>query len=177
MGIWDRFKTANVMGVRNYIKEGHHILQVKRCEMGMSTNPQKKGVEKAVVEFKIIESDTMKVGQLCSLVEMDTSMGYAGNVLAFVAGIMGYDVEALKEDPDFESVFDGVWKEQQILVDMLVDCTAQQVKTTKGGDYTAKSWEPILASDYEKWALIAPDGSYTGEEPEGEGEGDEAAAQ
>lgn len=163
-GIYSRFKDADPMGVREYIKEGKHRFLVKRTEMGPSKNPQKKNMEKTVIEFKVIRSDTAKVGTACSFVETDDKEGYAGNVLSFVAGILGYTIDELKADEDFEAVFDGVFGTDQILVGMLVDCNAQQVKTTKGGDYTAKSWEPVPASEYEADGLVAPDGAYTGED-------------
>lgn len=166
MGAFDRFKNADPMGVRSYILPGKHVLLVKRTDMSQSKNPQKKGQEKTVVEFKIIESDTMKVGESVSLVETEASQGYFGNVLAFTAGILGMGIDEMKRDPDFDSIFEGAYGQEQIFVGMLVRCVAQQVPTTskdaKSDVYTAKTWEPILASDYAKWSLEAPNGSYTG---------------
>ena len=163
MGAYDRFKSADVMGVRQYIEPGKHRLLVKRTEMGPSKNPQKKGMEKTVVEFKVIRSDSMKLQSSCSLVETDTSQGYAGNVLAFTAGILGYTVDDMKADEAFDQVFDGCYGKEQILVGMLVDCVAQQVGTQAGGEYTAKTWEPVPASEYGEDGLIAPDGAYAPE--------------
>lgn len=160
MGAFDRFKSADIMGVRKYIEQGTHVLLVKRTEMGQSRNPTKKNTEKTVIEFKVVESDTMRVGEMTALVEVDTSQGYYGNVLSFVAGILGYAVDEMKADPSFDEVFANVFGEEQILTGMLVRCIAQQVKTKAGGDYTAKSWEPIPASEYERYGLMAPDGAY-----------------
>ena len=171
MGAYDRFKNLDaVMGVRNWIKEGNHVLQVRRTEMSKSKNPQKKGIEKAVVEFKTIKSDTQKVGQICSLVEMESNQGYTGNVLMVTAGILGMDHEKMVEDPDFDAIFDAAWGTEQIFTGMLVRCGAQQVKTSKGGDYTAKTWEPVPAAEYPEFGLIAPDGAYV------PSEGEDAAA-
>lgn len=164
MGAFDRFRTAEVMGVRQYIEPGLHVLLVKRTDMGPSKNPQKKNMERTVVEFKVVQSDTLKAGSACSLVETDEQDGYAGNVLAFTAGILGYGIDEMKADPHFEQVFDGAYGKDQILTGMLVACNAQQVATKKGGTYTAKTWEPVLASMYSEFGLIAPDGAFTGEE-------------
>lgn len=168
MGAYDRFKNADPMGVRQYIDPGDHYFLVKRTEQGPSKNPTKKNVEKTVVEFKVIKSDTMKEGSVCAMVETDASQGYFGNVLTFVAGILGYEVDDMKKDPDFDAVFASVFGEEQILTDMLVHCIAQQVKTTspqaKSDVYTAKTWEPVEAAKYEEFGLIAPEGAYTGEE-------------
>lgn len=185
MGAFDKFKNADVMGVRNYIKEGKHVLLIRRTEQGMSKHPKKKDVEKTVVEFKVIASEPleeggncMKVGEICSLVEMETSQGYAGNVLAFVAGVLGLPIDDMKADESFDEVFGNVFGAEQIFTNMLVFCTAQQVPTTspdaKSDVYTAKTWEAVPASDYAQFNLVAPDGAYTPEAAEGAG--DEAAA-
>ncbi len=176
MGAYDRFKTADVMGVRQYIEPGTHVLLVKRTEQGKSKNPKHKGaVEKTVVEFKVLKSDTMKEGCSCSLVEMETNQGYFGNVLAFTAGILGNTIDEMRGDADFDEVFSNAYGEAQILVGMLVKCVAQQVATTSTGakspEYTAKSWEPVDAADYEDFGLVAPPGAWTAH-----GEGAEAAA-
>lgn len=166
MGAYDRFKNADPMGVRSYILAGKHVLLVKRTDQSMSKHPNRKGQEKTVVEFKIIESDTMKVGESVSLVETEASQGYFGNVLAFTAGILGMGIDEMKNDPDFDVIFEGAYGKEQILVGMLVKCVAQQVPTTsstaKSEVYTAKTFEPVLATDYGKWNLIAPNGSYAG---------------
>lgn len=159
-GAYDRFKNAEPMGVRQFIEAGNHRLLVKRTIQGPSQNPQKKNMEKTVVEFKIIRSDTMKIGSSCSLVETDDKAGYFGNVLSFVAGILGYGIDEMKADPDFDTVFTSVFGPDQILTEMLVDCVGQQVKTNAGGDYTAKTWEPVDASEYAEDSLIAPEGAY-----------------
>jgi len=161
MGAYDRFRNADPMGVRQFIEAGNHRFLVKRTIQGPSANPQTKNMEKTVVEFKIVRSNTMKIGSACSLVETDAKAGYFGNVLSFVAGILGYSIDEMKSDPDFDTVFNSVFGPDQILTEMLVDCVAQQVKTTAGGDYTAKSWEPVDASEYAEDNLIAPDGAYT----------------
>lgn len=164
MGAYDKFKSADVMGTRQWIEPGDHILLIRQCQMGPSKNPLKKGQENTIVTYRVIQSDSMKPGTTCSLVETDAQQGYAGNVLAFVAGVMGYTIDELKADEDFDAVFDGCFGTEQILTDMLVRCTAQQVKTTKGGDYTAKTWEPVEAAKYEDFGLTAPDGAYVDEE-------------
>jgi hypothetical protein len=165
MGVYDRFRLAEPMGVRQYTDPGDHFFLVRRAIQRQTTNPQKKG-EVTVVEFKVLESNTMKVGQVCSLVETEPSQGYFGNVLAFVAGILGYTIDEIKADPDFNKVFDGCFGPAQILTDMVVHCIAQQVKTTspqaKTEFYTAKTWEPVDARDYARWSLAAPDGAYAG---------------
>ncbi len=165
MGAYDRFKdTSNIMGVRAYILPGNHTLLVKRSEMAPSTNPQKKGEEKTVVEFKVIESDTMKVGSTCSLVEVESSQGYLGNILVYVAGLLGENVDRFVLDPDFDETFAAIFEINQISTGMLVRCTGQQVKTKEGGDYTAKTWDPVHVSEYAQFGLIAPEGSYEGAE-------------
>lgn len=162
MGAYDRFKNADPMGTRAFIEEGDHILLVKRTIQGPSTNPLTPSVEKTVVEFKIIKStnEKMKPANMCSLVEVSSKQGYGGNVLSFVTGILGYTIDEMKADPQFDAVFAGCFGVDQILTEMLVRCTAQKVKTGAGGDYTAKSWEPIEAPAYEQYGLIAPDGAY-----------------
>ena len=75
MGIFDKFKNAETMGTRQYIEEGIHIFEIRRVEQGMSKNPKSRGVEKTVVEFAVAESDSMKAGISCSLVEMETLQG------------------------------------------------------------------------------------------------------
>ena len=160
-GAYDRFKGAQPIGVKSWIIEGTHILEVRRTEMSKSKNPLKKNVEKAIVEFKVIESDTVAPGKIMSLVEMETNQGYDGNVMAVTAGILGNDIEELQADPGFESVFDSFWGEEQVCTGFLVRCIAQQVKTQAGGDYTAKTWEAIPADEYEKYGKIAPNGAYT----------------
>jgi len=174
VGAFDRFRDSEIMGVRQYIEPGKHRLLVKRASMGPSKNPEKKKLnqENTIIEFKIVRSDTMKVGSVCNLVEVSTAQGYEGNVLLVTAGILGYEVEKMRKDPAFDSIFEAAFGEEQIFCGMCVDVVAQQVKTTKGGDYTAKTWEPVLASEYEEDGLIAPDGAYTGPEDDGE----EAAA-
>ncbi len=157
---YSKFQSAEVMGVRQYIEVGTHRLLVKRTEMGPSKNPQKKNMEKTVVEFKIIESSTMKVGESCSLVETDEQAGYYGNVKAFVAGILGNTIDEMTVDPDFNATFAAIFETDQILTGFLVDCVAQQVGTTKGGEYTAKSWEAVPASEYGQYNLIVPEGAY-----------------
>ncbi len=167
-GVYDRFKTADPMGVRSWIPEGNHVLLIKRTDLSMSKNPLKKNVEKAIVEFKVIESDTVSPGKIVSLVEMETSQGYLGNVLAVTAGVLGLSIDEMKADQDFDATFDAFWGTSQVVTDMLVRCTAQQVKTTKGGDYTAKTFEAVHASEYEKFGLIAPAGAYGSSEEEAE---------
>ncbi len=159
-GVYSRFQTAEPMGVRSWIPEGDHILLVKRTEMSQSKNPTKKNIEKAIIEFKTVKSDTVKPGKIVSLVEMESSQGYLGNVLSVTAGILGMSIDDMKADPSFDSIFDGVWGQDQILTDMLVHCIAQQVKTQAGGDYTAKTWEPVEASMYAEYGLIAPQGAF-----------------
>lgn len=158
VGAYTRFKTAQPMGVKSWIIEGTHILEVRRTEMSNSKNPLKKNVKKAIVEFKVIESDTVAPGKIVSLVEMETNQGYDGNVMAVTSGVLGNSTEELQADPDFEAVFDAFWGEQQVVTGFLVRCIAQQVKTRAGGDYTAKTWEAILADEYEKYGKIAPNG-------------------
>ncbi len=165
MGAYDRFKDAEPMGVRKYIEPGAHRLLVRRTVQGPSTHPDRKGKEKTVVELKIVRSDTMKVGETCSLVETEGSAGYFGNVLEFTAGILGYGVDEMKKDEQFNEVFGGCWGPDQLLIDMLVDCVAQKVGTTKGGEYTAKTWTPVHASEYEKDGLVAPNGAFGLEPP------------
>lgn len=170
MGAFDRFRVnkdgtpIQPMGVRNYIKPGDHYLLVRRATQRQSTNPQKKGNEITVVEFKVLQSDTMRVGEVTSLVETELQQGYFGNVLAFVAGALGYGIEEIQADPDFDEIFDGIFGGDQVLVDMVVHCVAQQVATTspqaKSKEYTAKTFEAVDARDYAKWGLIAPDGAY-----------------
>jgi hypothetical protein len=159
MGIFDKFKNADVMGTRQYIEDGIHILEIRRTEQGASKNPKHRGVEKTVVEFSVVESDTMKAGITTSLVEMETLQGYAGNVLSFVSGVLGVAVDDLKNDDDFEQIFGGVFGTDQIFTGMLVKCVAQKVPTKKGTEYTAKSWYPVAAGDYEKYGKKAPDGA------------------
>jgi hypothetical protein len=159
MGIFDKFKTAETMGTRQYIEEGIHVFEIRRVEQGLSKNPKSKGVEKTVVEFSIVESDAMKAGISCSLVEMETLQGYAGNVLSFVAGVLGVTVDDLKADEDFENVFGAVFGTDQLFTGMLVKCVAQKVATKKGGEYTAKSWMPVHAEDYAKYDREAPSGA------------------
>ncbi len=164
MGAYDRFKEADPMGVRSWIVEGTHILLIKRTEMSQSKNPKTKGKEKAIIEFKTVKSDTVNAGKIMSLVEMETNQGYFGNVLAVTAGVLGYTIDDMKADEDFDAVFDGFWGSQQFCTDMLVRCIAQQTTTTKGGEYTAKTWEAIPASEYPEYNLIAPSGAYVPEE-------------
>jgi hypothetical protein len=159
MGIFDKFKNAETMGTRQYIEEGIHILEIRRVEQGMSKNPKSRGVEKTVVEFAVAESDSMKAGISCSLVEMETLQGYAGNVLSFVAGVLGVTVDELKADDDFENIFGAVFGTDQLFTGMLVKCVAQKVQTKKGGEYTAKSWFPVHAEDYAKYGREAPSGA------------------
>lgn len=159
MGIFDKFKNADVMGTRQYIEDGIHIFEIRRTEQGPSKNPKHRGVEKTVVEFTVIESDTMKQGITTSLVELETLQGYAGNVLSFVAGVLGVTVDDLKADDDFEAIFGGVFGTDQIFTGMLVKCVAQKVQTKKGTDYTAKSWYPVAAGDYPKYGKTAPEGA------------------
>ncbi len=168
MGAYDRFKTADVMGVRSYIQAGEHILLVKRTDQSQSKHPSRKGQEKTVVEFKIIKSTTMKVGESCSLVETEASQGYFGNVLAFTAGILGLGIDEMRADEQFDETWTDAYGERQVLVGMLVKCIAQQVATSsstaKSDVYTAKSWEPVATKDYAEFALIAPQGSWPGPE-------------
>jgi len=159
MGIFDKFKNAETMGTRQYIEEGIHVFEIRRVEQGMSKNPKSRGVEKTVVEFLIVESDSMKPGISCSLVEMETLQGYAGNVLSFVAGVLGVSIDELKADDDFENVFGAVVGSDQLFTGMLVKCIAQKVPTKKGGEYTAKSWLPVHAEDYAKYDREAPSGA------------------
>ena len=112
-----------------------------------------------IVEFSIVESDSMKAGISCSLVEMETLQGYAGNVLSFVAGVLGVSIDELKADDDFENVFGAVVGSDQLFTGMLVKCIAQKVPTKKGGEYTAKSWLPVHAEDYAKYDREAPSGA------------------
>src|SRR3989304_686394 len=121
MGAYDRFRNADPMGVGQFIEAGNHRFLVKRTIQGPSANPQTKNMEKTVVEFKIVRSNTMKIGSACSLVETDAKAGYFGNVLSFVAGILGYSIDEMKSDPDFDTVFNSVFGPDQILTEMLVD--------------------------------------------------------
>lgn len=168
MGIFDKFKNADVMGVRQYIEEGNHRLLVKRVSQFMSKNPLTKNQENVTIEFKVIrttpkepdQKPQLKVGMTCNLVETSKSQGYEGNVLAAVAGILGLSIDEMKADDDFDDVFGSVFNEDQLLTGILVDCTAQKVKTKAGGDYTAKTWEPVRASEYAQHGLEAPAGAY-----------------
>lgn len=160
MGAFDKFKSAEVMGVRQYIIAGQHRFMVKRAEMGPSKNPQKPNLERTIIEFSIVKSTTMEEGAICALIEVSSNQGYYGNVLNAVAGIMGYEVEDMRDDKDFDATFLGVFGEAQIIAGFLVDCVAQQVKTKAGGDYTAKTWSPVGASQYAKHSLIAPEGAF-----------------
>jgi hypothetical protein len=159
MGIFDKFKNAETMGTRQYIEEGIHVFEIRRTEQGLSKNPKSRGVEKTVVEFSVVESDTMKIGISCSLVELETLQGYAGNVLSFVAGALGVSIDEFKADDDFESIFGGVFGTDQILTGQLIRCVAQKVQTKKGTDYTAKSWAPVYAEEYSKYGKQAADGA------------------
>lgn len=159
---FSRFRDAQVMGVRNYIPAGQHVLLARRFEMSLSKNPKNEGKEKSIIEFKIIQTnhDKSRPGEIVSLVEMSTSQGYYGNVKAVTAGMFGMSIEEMEKDPEFDTYFNLVWGEQQILVGHLVRCTAQQVKTQAGGDYTAKSWEAVPARMYAEFGLIAPNGAF-----------------
>lgn len=161
-GRFSKFQTAAVMGVRNWILPGHHVLLARRFEMSMSKNPKSEGVEKAIIEFKVLETDNEKVklGDIVSLVEMSRNEGYYGNIKDVTAGMMGMSVADMEKDEDFDKVMTLVWYEQQILVGHIVRCSAQQVKTMKGGDYTAKSWEALPARKYKDFGLIAPEGAF-----------------
>ncbi len=161
MGAYDKFKGVEAMGVRAYIEPGDHVLLVRRTEQGPSKNPQTKGVEKTVIEFKIVKTSTMGVGKICSLVELDNQQGYLGNVNAFVAGILGLTTEELFADPDFEQLYGSIFGMDSILVDTLVHCVAQHTDTQAGGKYTAKTWDPVDAADYAQYGLIAPQGAWT----------------
>lgn len=161
-GRFSKFRDASVMGVRNYIPPGIHVLQARRFEMSLSKNPKNEGKEKSIIEFKIIETnhDKSRPGEIVSLVEMSTSQGYYGNVKAVTAGMLGMSIDAMEKDEDFDKYFDQIWGQNQILVGHLVRCTAQQVKTQAGGDYTAKSWEAVPARMYPEFGLIAPQGAF-----------------
>ncbi len=171
MGAFDRFKNADPMGTRKFITAGNHTLMIKRVQQGLSANPKTQGVEKTVVEFKVLESDSKEhpVGSSCSLVEMSNKEGYDGNVLKFVAGALGETIEAMKglDEQTFEDFFSRIFGADQLLTNMIVRCSATQTKTTKGGDYTAKEWEAVPARMYEKYGMTAPDGAYTDLEGEG----------
>jgi hypothetical protein len=160
MGAYDRFRESSPMGVRSWVVEGDHVLELKRTEMSASKNPKNKNIEKAIVEFVTIESDTVKPGKIMSLVEMESGQGYLGNVLAVTAGVLGYTIDEMKADADFDATFDGFWGTDQICTGFLVRCHAQQIKTQAGGDYTTKTWEAVPAADYPKYGKIAPDGAY-----------------
>ncbi len=157
MGAYDRFRNADPMGARNYIKPGQHVFLVTGTEQGASKNPQKPGVEKSLVNFRIMKSDTMKAGEVTALVEMSTGQGYLGNVLAFTCGILGFDIAEVRPDPNrskedeaaIEAMFDAVWGTQQMCVGMLVACTAQKSDTS---DYTNKIWAPVPAAQYPEYA-------------------------
>ncbi len=181
-GAYSRFRNANVMGVRKYIEEGDHVLLIKRTDQAMSTNPKKKGLERTVVEMKIVETnnpDNMKPGNSCSLVECEPAPGYLGNILAFVAGVMGETIDEINaySEEQFEDTFDSVFGVSQVFTGQLVRVIAQKVPTTAGGEYTAKTWEPVDARDYEKYGLVAPQGAWTAapEDEGGDGAGDHEA--
>ncbi len=181
-GAYARFRGANVMGVRKYIEPGDHILLIKRTDQAMSTNPKKKGLERTVVEMKIVATDspdTMKVGNSCSLVECEPAPGYLGNILAFVAGVLGETIDEVNayDEAQFDDIFDSIFGTAQVFTGQLVRVIAQKVPTTAGGEYTAKTWEPVDAVDYEKYGLVAPQGAWTAanEDEEGEGAGDHEA--
>lgn len=164
-GRFDRFRKAQVMGVRAYIQAGQHVLLCRSFAMRLSKHPKKEHVENSIIEFQIVQTNStlQRVGERCSLVEVSSSEGYYGNVKAVTAGILGMGIVDMEQDPAFEDIFDAVWGEKQILVNQLVRCSAQQVKTSKGGDYTAKTWQAVPASMYAEFGLIAPDGAFQGE--------------
>jgi len=165
MGRFDAYKNADVMGARSYIVEGDHYFLVKRAEQSPSTNPKSKATEKTIIDFKILKTDTMRVGSMTAFVDVDTSQGYLGNIVSCVAGILGYKTpQEFQADDNFESCMESVFDVEQILVGMIVHCIAQNMKTKEKLDYTVKTWEPYEASKYEAFGLIAPDGAYTGED-------------
>lgn len=157
--IFAKFRGASPMSDRNWIVPGQHTFEIRRMNIGPSKNPMNKGVEVCVCEVKILQSDTMKVGDVCAFVDTDKNPkgGYLGNVLALVAGILGVSIDEMNADPDFESIFDGAFGPNQYFTGLLVKCIAQKSATS---EYTQKKWEAVPAKMYPEFGLIAPEGAF-----------------
>jgi hypothetical protein len=171
--LFSKFRDADIMGVRQYIEEGHHLLQVGPIKNDMTKNPMKaSNIENFIAEFKVIrtkplkdeQKDVLKENMTCSLVETSAQQGYAGNVVSFVAGVLGMTAREFQSDENSGNVLRAVCQEEQILAGMLVRCRAQKVDTKKtaqtGQQYTAKSWEPVPAREYAEYGLTPPEGTY-----------------
>lgn len=170
--LFAKFRTADIMGVRQYIEEGDHILQIGPVKNDQSKNPMKQTVENFIAEFKVIQTTPLKEDQTevlkenmtCSLVETSAQQGYAGNVVSFIAGVLGVTAREFQADPESEGLLAAVVGEEQILSGMLVRCRAQKVDTKKtattGQKYTAKAWEPVPASAYARYGVTPPPGCY-----------------
>lgn len=186
--LFKKFRDADIMGVRQYIEEGVHLFLIGAIKNEGSKNPLKQTVENFIAEFKVIETQPLsetqpedkrlKKDQTCSLVETSAQQGYAGNVVSFCAGVLGMTPREFQTDPESEQMLRAICGESQILGGMLVRCRAQKVDTKKtkdtGQQYTAKSWEPVPASEYAKYGLEPPTGTY---DPDGFfADGAEAAA-
>jgi hypothetical protein len=172
MGLFDKFRSADIMGVRQYIEPGEHIFLITSNKCGPTKNPQApKGQENFIAEFKVIKTVPMDdkqekklvEGMVCSLVETSNQQGYEGNVVSYVAGVLGMTPQEFQLDPASEQVLHDVTEEDQIFVGLLVRCSAQMVKTKKDKDYTAKLFQPVPAEAYASYGMVAPDGAYDGE--------------
>lgn len=173
MGLFDKFRSADIMGVRQYIEEGNHLLLCGAIKHGNTKNPTKaQNLENFIGEFTVVQTTPLKPDQkdklvehmTCSLVETSAQQGYEGNVVSFVSGVLGMTPAEFQRDPESEGMLKAIVGESQILAGMLVWCSAQKVDTKKtattGQQYTAKTWKPVPARDYAKYGYEAPTGTY-----------------
>lgn len=176
--LFKKFRDADIMGVRQYIEPGDHILLIKSNQCRETKNPQAPaGQENFIGEFTVVKTkplspdqkEKLREGMTCSLVETSTKQGYAGNVVSYIAGTLGMDAREFQADPDSEGTIRGVVGEDQLIAGMLVRCKAQKVQTrpkpgkTEPGEYTAKVFEPVPRSAYASYGIVPPDAAYDGE--------------
>jgi hypothetical protein len=136
-------------------------------------DPKKKGWVRGPLGASLGEAGDfrpMAVGESCSMAETSENQGYFGNVLAFVAGVLGMGIDEMKNDPAFNDIFLGVFSPAQILAGQLVRCVAQQVPTTsakaKSKVYTAKTFEAIHANDYQLYGIEPIPSAYGYQNPD-----------
>jgi hypothetical protein len=175
--LFNKFRGADIMGVRQYIEPGDHILLIKSNQCRETKNPQAPaGQENFIGEMTVIKTkpltpdqkQVLREGMTCNLVEISTKQGYAGNVVSYVAGVLGYDAREFQADADSENVLRDVCGEEQLISGFLVRCKAQKVATAPkngkaAGEYTAKVFEPVPKEAYAGYGVTAPDAAYEGD--------------
>jgi hypothetical protein len=119
-----------------YILPGNYTLRILRCKAGTT----RKGVGFFVAEFETLASDNPERKQGCQQswfvgLDKDAAMG---NIKGFIATVEGVDPAEVDED-----AVELIVSERNPLMGREVKCSANNIKTRAGGDFTLCRWMPM----------------------------------